>query len=76
MVANPSCGQLNREVGFAVSPFTPENLVSRDRFDRPVPSRPLILHTQAESDADYCTCLLYNNNGCWKREAYIDWCMM
>ena len=35
----------------SLSPFAPENLVSRDGFGRPVQSRvnPLILHTEAES---------------------------
>ena len=34
---------------FPLSPFTPENLISRDRFGRPVPSHvsPLILYIQA-----------------------------
>ena len=31
---NPARGQLN------LSPFTPENLVLRDRFGRPVPRHP------------------------------------
>ena len=39
-VANPARGQLNRERTFSLSPFAPENLVSRDGFRRPVPSRP------------------------------------
>ena len=30
-------GQLNRENYCFLSPFAPENLVSRDRFGRPVP---------------------------------------
>ena len=33
------------------SPFTPENLVSRDGFGSPVPRQPAHLHTQAESGA-------------------------
>ena len=32
-VANPARGQLNKEI----SPFVPENLVSRDGFDSPAP---------------------------------------
>ena len=32
-------------------PCVPENLVSRDRFSRPVPRQPAHLHTQAESGA-------------------------
>ena len=34
-----------------LSPCVPENLVSRDRFSRPVPRQPVHLHTQAESGA-------------------------
>ena len=39
MVANPARGQLKREnvCFFSPSLVAPENLVSRDRFDRPVP---------------------------------------
>ena len=33
----------------SLSPFAPENLVSRDRFGSPVPRQPAHLHTQAES---------------------------
>ena len=34
MVVNPARGQLNREeIIFALSSFTPENLVSRERFE-------------------------------------------
>ena len=53
-VANPACGQLNREnEHFPVSAlFAPENLVSsRDGFGSPVPRQPAHLHTQAESGA-------------------------
>ena len=32
-----------------LSPFAPENLVSRDGFGSPVPRQPAHLHTQAES---------------------------
>ena len=34
-----------------LSPFAPENLVSRDGFDSPVPRQPTHLHTQAEFGA-------------------------
>ena len=34
-----------------LSPYVPENLVSRDGFSRPVPRQPAHFHTQAESDA-------------------------
>ena len=51
-IANPARGQLNRETGkinVFMSPFGPENLISRD--DSAVLSRVslLILHTQIES---------------------------
>ena len=36
---------------FPLSPFAPENLVSRDGFGSPVPRQPAHLHTQAESGA-------------------------
>ena len=35
---NIARGQLNRETLFSLSPFAPENLVSRDRFGRPRPA--------------------------------------
>ena len=47
--ANPSRGQLNREILISLSSFAPENLVSRGRFGSPVPRQPNHLHTQAES---------------------------
>ena len=50
-VANPACGQLNRENNILLSPSVPENLVSRDGFSRPVPRQPAHLHTQAGSGA-------------------------
>ena len=50
-VANPGRGQLNRETFFSLSPFAPENLVSRDGFGSPVLRQPAHLHTQAESGA-------------------------
>ena len=34
-----------------LSPYVPENFVSRDGFSRPVPRQPANLHTQAESGA-------------------------
>ena len=40
MVVSPARGQLNREINIALSPFTPEYLVSRDRFGRPVSRQP------------------------------------
>ena len=46
MVANPALGQLNREkCFFSLSPFAPENLVSRDRFGRPVPASARLFST-------------------------------
>ena len=50
-VANPACGQLNREKKKFRSAFVPENLVSRDGFGNPVPPQPAHFHTQAESCA-------------------------
>ena len=50
-VANPARGQLNRENGYRLSPYAPENLVSRDGFSNPVPRQPAHPHTQAESGA-------------------------
>ena len=38
-VSNPARGQLNRENNIPLSPYAPDNLVSRDGFSRPVPSR-------------------------------------
>ena len=42
-----STGKMN----ISLSAFAPENLVSRDGFDSPVPRQPAHLHTQAESGA-------------------------
>ena len=39
-VANPARGQLNRQNEHFLSPFAPENFVSRDGFDSPVPRQP------------------------------------
>ena len=50
-VANPARGQLNRENSIPLSSCVPENLVSRDGFDSPVPRQSAPLHTQAESGA-------------------------
>ena len=51
-VANPARGEPNRENKyFPLSPFAPENLISRDGFGSPVPRQPAHLHTQAESGA-------------------------
>ena len=38
-------------MNITLSPYVPENLVSRDGFSRPVPRRPAHRHTQAESGA-------------------------
>ena len=40
MVASPARGQLNKENEISLSRFAPENILSRDRFDRPVPHQP------------------------------------
>ena len=50
-VVNPNRGQLIRENIFSLSPFAPENLVSRDGFGSPVPRQPAHLHTNAKSGA-------------------------
>ena len=39
------------KMNISLSPFGPENLVSRDRFGSPVPRQPAILHIQAGSGA-------------------------
>ena len=36
-VANPVRGQLDREMNISLSPFAPENSISRDGFGSPVP---------------------------------------
>ena len=51
-VANPACGQLNGENDIYMSPFAPENLVSRDGPGRAVHVSPLILKTQAPAFRD------------------------
>ena len=53
-VTNPARRQLhreNRKIVFSLSPFAPENSVSRDGFGSPVPRQPVHLHTQAEYGA-------------------------
>ena len=53
-VANPVRGVVVRRPGkmnIPLSPYVPENLVSRDGFSRPVPRQPAHLHTKAESGA-------------------------
>ena len=50
--ANPARGQLNsRKIDIFLSPFAPENLVSRDEFGSPVPRQSDHLHTKAKSGA-------------------------
>ena len=39
------------KINTPLSPYVPENLVSRDGFGSPVPRQPAHLHTQAESGA-------------------------
>ena len=39
-------------MNISLSPFAPENLVSRDGFGSPIPRQPAHLHDQAESGAD------------------------
>ena len=52
-VANPAMivVSLKENNNISLSPFAPENLVSRDGFDSPVPCQLALLHTQAESGA-------------------------
>ena len=50
-VANPARGQQNREMFFPLSPFAPENLVSRDGFGSPILRQLAHLHTRAEFGA-------------------------
>ena len=50
-VTNPARGQLIRKIIISLSPFAPENMVSRDGFGRPLPRQPAHLHTLAESGA-------------------------
>ena len=46
-VVNPARGRLNREMNIPLSPYVPENLVSRDRLSRPVPR-----HSASKEEAD------------------------
>ena len=39
-VANLPRGQLTGKINIPLSPYVPENLVSRDGFSRPVPRQP------------------------------------
>ena len=50
-VAHPARGQLNRKNDYSLSPFVPENLISRDGFGSPAPRQPAHLHIQTESGA-------------------------
>ena len=43
-VATPASDQPNREITVSLSPFAPENFVSRDGFGRSVPRQPARLH--------------------------------
>ena len=65
-VANTARDQLNRENGYSLSPFAPENLVSREGFGSPVPRYMPILSA----------CPLQTNSGRGKREAHISWSMV
>ena len=46
---NTGHGQLTAEVTFPLSPLTPDNLVSRDRFGCPVPRQRADSHIETES---------------------------
>ena len=48
-VVNPARGHQLKNANISLSPFAPENLVSRDGFGSPGPRQPAHLHTQAES---------------------------
>ena len=52
-VANPARGSARwtGKMISSLSPFAPENLVSRDGFGSPILLKPVHLHTQAESGA-------------------------
>ena len=51
------------KINVFLSPFAPENLVSRDGFGSPVPRQPAHLHAQAESGAY----LRYSSRVPWRR---------
>ena len=57
-VGNPARGQLNKKNDISLSPFAPENWISRDGFDSPVPRQPAHLHIQAEPGAYFYGILL------------------
>ena len=44
-VSDLACGQLTGIMDITLSPCAPENLVSRYRFDRPVPRHPAHMHS-------------------------------
>ena len=50
-IANPARDQLNKGKYSPLTPFAPENLVSRYGFGSSVPRQPAHLHTQAEYGA-------------------------
>ena len=54
------------KINISLSPFAPDNLVSRDGFGSPVPRQPAHLHTQAESGA-----YLRNFSGVPQRRLFI-----
>ena len=54
------------KINYSLSPFAPENLVSRDEFGNPVPHQPAHLHTQAESGA-----YLRDSSGLPRRRPFI-----
>ena len=64
MVANLSCGKLKRKSD--LSPFVPENFISREGFGRPAPRQHLrILHAGSEAGA-------YSRDfSCFPRRCYI-----
>ena len=52
MVDNPARDQMSWKIIYSLSPFAPENLVSRDRFGRPVPRQPAHCPTRADYRQD------------------------
>ena len=54
------------KIDIFLSPFAPENLVSRDRFGHPVLRQPAHLHTRAESGA-----YLWDSTRVPRRRPYI-----
>ena len=65
-VADPARGQLNREINISLSPFAPENLVSRDGFGSPISRQSAHLHTRAGS-----TVYLQNSSRVPRRRPFI-----